>query len=288
MNRSAHMITAAIAFEDLYRDAPEVIDRIVELEAHHPERGPFEVATAFTTGADHARRLFMGMARWPDDIRGGAYDHPSWHAMARPIVDPQNPPPRPPPIEIAYDGFEALALNVHVFRNRRAPQRERAVALCWLFHLVGDVHQPLHTAEFYSADFPDGDQFGALNFMLDPETNKPVNLHWYWDYLVSRPPTPEAAIAKAAELTRQHPREGFDAILVDGAAYTAEFTRWVDESYGIAEAVAYGPDRPFSLSAAAAQPLQPRYAVDSVAAAERHFTLAGYRLADLVRNLHQA
>jgi hypothetical protein len=36
-------------------------------------------------------------------------------------------------------------------QNDRQP---RAIALAWLFHLVGDVHQPLHTVQLFSREYP--------------------------------------------------------------------------------------------------------------------------------------
>ena len=38
----------------------------------------------------------------------------------------------------------------------------RAIALCWYLHLMGDVHQPLHCATWFSPEFPgkNGDSGG--------------------------------------------------------------------------------------------------------------------------------
>ena len=179
--RAGHMVTAAIVYDELAAHDPQMIDRIMAIVSHHPEHGPFEVAIARTTDVERTRRIFLEMARWPDDIRGGAYDHPSWHAAFRPVIDPQEPPPKLPPNIVTYEAFEALALNVHMAADARAPESDRAVALCWVFHIVGDIHQPLHTGELYSREFPDGDRGGSLAFVLDPQTRQPINLHWFWD-----------------------------------------------------------------------------------------------------------
>ena len=40
----------------------------------------------------------------------------------------------------------AMAENENVVKKERDAER-KAVALAWLFHLVGDIHQPLHTAQ---------------------------------------------------------------------------------------------------------------------------------------------
>jgi S1/P1 Nuclease len=38
-------------------------------------------------------------------------------------------------------------------KNQNDPER-RAIALAWLFHLVGDIHQPSHTAQLFTVDYP--------------------------------------------------------------------------------------------------------------------------------------
>jgi hypothetical protein len=52
-----------------------------------------------------------------------------------------------------------LAENESMVKNDNDPQR-KAIALAWLFHLVGDIHQPLHTAQLFNADYPQGDRDG--------------------------------------------------------------------------------------------------------------------------------
>ena len=64
--RAGHMVSAAIAYHDLAMRDPKVIEQVVAIMAHHPERGPFEVAIGRATGEDRKRRIFMQIARWPD------------------------------------------------------------------------------------------------------------------------------------------------------------------------------------------------------------------------------
>jgi S1/P1 Nuclease len=52
-----------------------------------------------------------------------------------------------------------LAENESMVKNDNDPQR-KAIALAWLFHLVGDIHQPLHTAQLFTADYPQDDRDG--------------------------------------------------------------------------------------------------------------------------------
>src|SRR5437763_13755343 len=57
-----------------------------------------------------------------------------------------------------------------------APQ-DRAVLTAWIFHLVGDIHQPLHSSTLVSQKlFPEGDR-GGNSIKL----KQSYNLHALWD-----------------------------------------------------------------------------------------------------------
>jgi S1/P1 nuclease len=51
----------------------------------------------------------------------------------------------PEPVNI----LTALAENEGVVKKSSDGER-KAIALAWLFHLVGDIHQPLHTAQLFT------------------------------------------------------------------------------------------------------------------------------------------
>ena len=52
-----------------------------------------------------------------------------------------------------------MAENESVVKKGTDPE-QKAIAFAWLFHLVGDVHQPLHTAQLFTVDYPNGDRGG--------------------------------------------------------------------------------------------------------------------------------
>ena len=71
----------------------------------------------------------------------------------------------------------ALAENESVVRNQNDGE-QRAIALAWLFHLVGDVHQPLHTAQLFTVDYPQGDRGGnEICLRVTQATIKPLGLN---------------------------------------------------------------------------------------------------------------
>ena len=276
--RPGHMVTAAIAYDQLRATDPKIIDEIIRIIADHPDPGPFQVAIGREEGEAKTRAIFLEIARWADDVRTGPDDHPTWH-IALEAFDPAHSEANQRAVRGA--AVEAFALNLNVARDAKASPRERAVALCWLFHILGDMHQPLHSSELFSNIWPEGNAGGAYAFVIDPETRKPVTLHWFWDDAVHRLAAPEAAFARAAALERKYPAKSFgDAI--DGKAAHSPMT-WLAESRAIARTLAYRGDAPAATSAEQATLPDAAYARDVSSAAERRVTLAGYRLAALLR-----
>ena len=69
---------------------------------------------------------------------------------------------------------------------------ERSFMLKFLLHVVGDLHQPLHSSSLYNRMFPNGDLGGNL---FPIEFNDEINeLHALWDsgigHLTPDPPRP--------------------------------------------------------------------------------------------------
>ena len=275
------MVTAAIAYEELRTQDPKVLERIIALAERHPDRGAFEVAIGRAKGEERGRRIFLELARWPDDTRGSIHDHPTWHYSSRPLIDKSSPPAKAPEDVPQGSATEAFALNFSVAADPRAPAGERAIALCWVFHLVGDMHQPLHAVSQVSQRFPEGDRGGGLQFVRDPQTNEPVSLHWFWDDAVSREGEPEQAMSRAADLMRRLPRAQFKEL--KPFQHASEFAAWAQESYELANTIAYGPELKASDSAIGAPKPSQRYLQLATQTSERRLTLASYRLTEVLR-----
>lgn len=280
-SRAGHMVSAAIAYDELSAQERRIVERIVSLAEKHPDRGAFEVAINAAKGEERGRRIFMELARWPDDARGSIHDHPTWHYWSRPIVDAASPPAKLPEDVPQGSAYEAFALSLSVAADTRASAGERAVALGWIFHLVGDMHQPLHSVSQVSKRFPDGDRGGSLQFVVDPVAKEPVTLHWFWDDRVSRDGEPEHAVRRAEELMRRLPRAQFKELRPFQTA--AEFSDWAQESHRLASTLGYGPELRASDSARTAPELSQRYLDQSLPVAEQRLTLAGYRLTEVLR-----
>jgi len=280
-SRPGHMVTAAIAYDEIGRRRPDLLPVLAALLDAHPDRAPFEVAIDRTTGAERQRRMFLECARWPDDARETVYDHPTWHASASAVVAADAGPAVRADVErrqgvASGEAVEAFALNVHQFGNRRASPAERAQALCWVLHIVGDIHQPLHTAERFSAAWPDGDRGGGLPQVLDPLTHEPISLHWLWDDSVNRSGVAADVDRRAREIAAAHPRPSLPQLSA------RSFLAWRRESYELAQVLAYGPGPSTSRDPKAAPALTASDWSAVRAAAETRVALAGYRMADTV------
>lgn len=70
------------------------------------------------------------------------------------------------------DVLEAISRFQKTLADRTAPKTERAQALKWLSHLIGDLHQPLHVGR---GDDRGGNEVVVLWF------GEPANLHAVWD-----------------------------------------------------------------------------------------------------------
>ena len=91
-------------------------------------------------------------------------------------------------------------LAVCVAKLKAGTDEEKAVYTTWLFHLVGDIHQPLHCTSVFSERFPQGDKGGNLA-LVRPRTGT-TNLHSLWDGLPGRGTTAGDIGMAVAEVER--------------------------------------------------------------------------------------
>lgn len=77
------------------------------------------------------------------------------------------------------NAIRAIQTALQHFNNPNATAKERGLALRILLHVVGDLHQPLHTITWVDPAYPHGDRGGNL-FLLG-KNSVANNLHAYWD-----------------------------------------------------------------------------------------------------------
>jgi hypothetical protein len=276
--RPGHMVTAAIAWHEITEQHPELLLPIGKMLLAHPDRGPFQVAIDRATGQEQARRLFLECARWPDDIRGSLFDHPTWHYALSAIGAK---PTGKTADGLQGDAIEAFTLAFHTLSNTKAELPDRAQALCWMLHIAGDIHQPLHTAQSFSADYPDGDGAGGKRFVKDPLTGEAISLHWLWDDSVNRSGAVADVDARAKAILDKLPRSSL--IELKNPAKPSDFATWArEESLPLAKFLVFRADLVTAQTAEKAAPVADKYWTDVQRAAERRVAIAGYRIGDLV------
>src|SRR5262245_13670239 len=102
----------------------------------------------------------MQAARWADDIRNNDKQHRAlWHYINWPFKPDGQPPSVQTREPEAVNILTALAENQRIVATENNAER-KAIALAWLVHLIGDIHQPLHTAQLFTVDYPKGDRGG--------------------------------------------------------------------------------------------------------------------------------
>ena len=274
-SRPGHMVTTAIAYRELAARQPDRLRELLDILAAHPDRAPFEVAVDRATGEEKQRRVFYECARWPDDARGTPYDHPTWHYSARP-VERGVTSGKTGQTMVSGAAGEAFALNLNVLNDPLAPKPDRAVALCWIMHLIGDIHQPLHNAQLFSPSFPTGDRLGSLQFVRERAESDPVTLHWLWDDRVQRSGSVGDVDSTATRIANL---PGPAQVEDRSGGPVAAFGRWSAESYAIADREVYSTDLRTSAAAGSAPVVPSRYWASTGATTEERVRLAGLRLA---------
>jgi len=181
------MLSGIIAYQVLQQENPQTIEKVkAALEKHPWYTNQWQARLQDVSVADHGLVLFMQAARWPDDIRANdKQQHRAlWHYINwpfKPDGQPASVPIREPePVNI----LTAMAENQRIAANETDAGR-KAIALAWLFHLVGDIHQPLHTVQLFTVDYPKGDRGGNEICVRVNQAGQPMDLHRFWDGVIT-------------------------------------------------------------------------------------------------------
>ena len=158
---TGHMTVAQIAFNNLDTQAKK--NRAKQL--------------ARLIRLDTGRYEFVTSGCWMDDIRSFPMFEPikDWHFITQMLIVNNAVPRRDPPPVNAVEVIKFLGGKL----AGRDEDLKKAFYLAELIHLVGDIHQPLHTATRFTPGRPGGDTGGNL-FFLAASAPRP-NLHSYWD-----------------------------------------------------------------------------------------------------------
>lgn len=287
-NRAGHMVSGAMVYAALKRADGAALDAWTAVLRRHPHYAQrWQIKLEAVEASQRDPYLWMLAARWPDDVRGDpTYDQPAWHYINYAYK------PADQPESVATIGPAAVNI-LSAFREQletlksEADDPRQAVALCWLLHLVGDVHQPLHTTKLFTTDFPapEGDRGGTLFYIRATEQAEPITLHKFWDDLILGSEEVRAVGNRSILLRREYPASGFAELAP--APAESDFRHWAEtESFSLARSAVYrGGQLQGSPQRADAPVLPGGYARQSKRVAERRLSLAAWRLAALLGQL---
>ena len=161
-----HKITALIAYRHLTPKARTALDALLAAD------------NDTLTPPDFASR-----ATWADKYRNGHRETAAWHFVDVEIDHPD--------LQAACFGYPAASLpasagpaqdcvvdKIEAFESELSspstPAAERLLALKFLIHFVGDLHQPLHASDHE-------DRGGNCIGLAPSPDGRDTNLHAYWD-----------------------------------------------------------------------------------------------------------
>ena len=276
-----HEVVALIAWPRL---TPAVRDKVTQLLATDTQ--PFKMANGQMTNAS-----FANQATWPDYYRssqgpgGQPYQQThNWHFVDIEIPGGSldqacfNYPALPPELPASEGAEEDCVVDkINQFRQELAspvtPPAERLLALKFLLHFVGDVHQPLHASDEHDA--------GGNTKMVSAPGIAAGNLHHYWDteFVLAIPAPQATAEAIAAKLaaaitkTQAHQWSSLDPKV------------WAQEANAVARTKAYGAlPPPKTVGGKSTYSLSATYVGNATAAARVQLQKAGVRLALLLND----
>ncbi|MDB5338799.1 MAG: hypothetical protein JWN70_4418 [Planctomycetaceae bacterium] len=332
-NDLGHITVAQIAYRQLSGDERLAVIAILKQHPH------FNTYFRKPDGLDMPddEWLFLRAATWCDYVRpprdsdrSQIQTHPlhkfhrgPWHYINYPfkVGDALGAPlaaPLPPTEDDQTDIVQQLKLTREILRRQVTddpgiaqdvtPEQNQAVRLCWLFHLVGDLHQPLHATALVDArHFPGphhGDAGGNLIIVRLNSQTRISNLHAFWDGLLGTV-AGWRDVSDVGKLAADVRRCRNQADLLSHGALAADkltelqqhpkFVEWAEESFRAAAAVAYDGGR---LQFATKKDVDDqRVAKDQVpmlppvlqekarATANKRIALAGYRLASQLQGI---
>ena len=291
-NDVGHKITGYIAWQRMSPAAREAVFKILQSA---PEDSDLSVFYMSGPEPEQTRKMeyFMFATTWADVVRERSlenrykkYHHSNWHYDDTFWKQVGN---KAEIQEKKEEGGVAVARLVEfdkVIHDAKASDKDKAIAIAWIMHLIGDLHQPLHTSARVTDLEPKGDQ-GANLFLLTPQgtpRENQQNLHWFWDSIVGRAAPIKGDTCErdyitsvANSIMKKNPYKLFGSSLELGA-----YEKWRRESFALNPTDVFTPDL------VRFQTPSEKYKRHAYEVAQRRLALAGYRLGDTLNSVFGA
>ena len=263
---NGHMLVAMIAQLDLNSNNPSVMQTANEILI--PMSGKLTHNLANT---------FVESACWPDILKTFSFhDFDNAHFIDRPY-NPQGMMNATGAEENIVFAITSLLKTLSTQTVQTAPL-ETSMALRFLIHFLGDIHQPLHCVTLWSKVYPSGDLGGNL-FPIQYDSN--INeLHALWDSCVGVYENDLTLPLNSSSWTvlqqwAQWAMGNYTRQDLQSQLNVTDFNQISVESFMLAKAYAYNGINPGS------RPSQD-YLEASWPVVQKQLALAGYRLSDLL------
>jgi hypothetical protein len=305
-----HRVVANIAYDRLDPATRSSIVKVLrkhkDFENRFTARMPDDIRTG--PAEDQERWIFLQAAIWPDLIRPiREYHKENWHFINMPyylsphdqaalqdVIKPNVslalPSPLPATAELEkLNGVQALKLCVRGLTDADTTDEEKAIYFCWLLHIVGDIHQPLHSTclvsrgRFHTFE---GDRGGNGIHIKQGK-----NLHSFWDGMLGGEQTMNSIRKRAADILASDELKKAAEDAVGKKKLAVEV--WVQESNELAKDKVYDKliiDEVTKGEANATHPLGKvdlplEYRQMAGQLAQRRVAEAGYRLAEILKQV---
>jgi S1/P1 Nuclease len=289
-----HQVVALIAEAHLNAHARAMAAEILDAGPISPDVRRF----CGVSGLD----AFADSSTWADDVRGARPETYDWHFLDIPRGAPKGDIAQYCP-QPASCVTSAIADQLAVLRKPGASAQERADALRYVIHFVGDLHQPLHatTNDDRGGNCVPVAYFGNVPVRPNPATEdyRP-NLHGIWDTDIIE----HFANGQTAQQVADELGVKFQKQLAGWQSKPVDVTAWAWESHQLAEDATYGDlpvkiaiEKPVAITACSDddhistrmfnlhEELGDDYQHASETVIEEQLTKAGIRLAAVLNNL---
>lgn len=285
-NGAGHMTVANLTYQRLN---PRTKQRVYELLKLNPyfERW-LATVPADVSEEERQLRILMQASMWADDIKrdknyvndridesrqdllnlqdASDYSdmrmHKYWHYVNYPFSNDgtELPPIVTPNLETQLDELRAVIAA-------DGTDGQKSYAMTWLLHLIGDVHQPLHTVARVSQSEKGGDLGGNKVFIIVNGRNS--RLHFFWDDVLGMEKQTEHIMHFAKKLPAEDPDQETSMNTHD----------WVMESFDACRQLVYTPpigegSGPFTITN--------EYRDKAKAFAEKRIAISAVRLANVL------
>lgn len=288
---TGHKISTEIAWRNM---TPAAREKAVAVLLGAPEDSGLLnlLASDSRSLATRQQQMFYTASTWADLVRDQrfasrhkSYHRGNWHYLNTFWRDAGGKPEIVTELKSdAQNMVERLFEFDKILSDEKANTADRALALAWILHLAGDIHQPLHCSGRVTELEPTGDQGGNLFLITPADAPKRDNLHWYWDSIISRSSPrindegDSTYITRLTdEIVKKHPATEFA-----NASKPGKYDQWQQEGFEVAAKEVY----PISLNRNE-MPVE-SYRQRAVKTAEQRLALAGYRMAALFNRIFES